>query len=229
MEAHFETEKGASFVLGGIPDVKNKTVKYAVKVPKVLSFLAKGDFNAEVKGLEAFPEDEWPPIAVTHFAFQIMIFFGVIMMFIGAIYLYSFFFKKEWLSKNWLLKTFFIATPFGYIALEAGWTVTEVGRQPWIIYGVMKTIDAVTPMPGIQYSFYFFTFVFISLSVVLMFLIGRQIKMVPRLYDPTDALFNDKNRKNDLHCNRLFMVIHLSVYYLRRSRFRCRHCRIIYQ
>lgn len=166
-----------------------------MKVPKVLSFLAKGDFNAEVKGLEAFPEDEWPPIAVTHFAFQIMIFFGVIMMFIGAIYLYSFFFKKEWLSKNWLLKTFFIATPFGYIALEAGWTVTEVGRQPWIIYGVMKTIDAVTPMPGIQYSFYFFTFVFISLSVVLMFLIGRQIKMVPRLYDPTDALFNDKKQK----------------------------------
>ena len=93
------------------------------------------------------------------------------------------------------MKTFFIATPFGYIALEAGWTVTEVGRQPWIIYGVMKTIDAVTPMPGIQYSFYFFTFVFISLSVVLMFLIGRQIKMVPKLYDPTDALFNDKNRK----------------------------------
>ena len=195
MEAHFETEKGASFVLGGIPDVKNRTVKYAVKVPKVLSFLAKGDFNAEVKGLEAFPEDEWPPIAVTHFAFQIMIFFGVIMMFIGAVYLYSFFFKKEWLSKNWLLKTFFIATPFGYIALEAGWTVTEVGRQPWIIYGVMKTIDAVTPMPGIQYSFYFFTFVFISLSVVLMFLIGRQIKMVPKLYDPTDALFNDKKQK----------------------------------
>ncbi|MDE5450770.1 cytochrome ubiquinol oxidase subunit I, partial [Elizabethkingia meningoseptica] len=68
-------------------------------------------------------------------------------------------------------------------------------RQPWIIYGVMKTIDAVTPMPGIQYSFYFFTFVFISLSAILMFLIGRQIKMVPRLYDPTDALFNDKNQK----------------------------------
>lgn len=104
------------------------------------------------------------------------------------------------------MKTFFIATPFGYIALEAGWTVTEVGRQPWIIYGVMKTIDAVTPMPGIQYSFYFFTFVFISLSVVLMFLIGRQIKMVPKLYDPTDALFNDKNRKNDLHCNRLLWL-----------------------
>lgn len=165
-----------------------------MKVPKVLSFLAKGDFNAEVKGLEAFPEDEWP-YSSNPFCIPDYDLFGVIMMFIGAIYLYSFFFKKEWLSKNWLLKTFFIATPFGYIALEAGWTVTEVGRQPWIIYGVMKTIDAVTPMPGIQYSFYFFTFVFISLSVVLMFLIGRQIKMVPKLYDPTDALFNDKKQK----------------------------------
>jgi cytochrome bd-type quinol oxidase subunit 1 len=68
-----------------------------------------------------------------------------------------FFFKKEWLIQKLAIKNIFIATPFGYIALEAGWTVTEVGRQPWIIYGIMRTVDAVTPMPGIQYSFYFFT------------------------------------------------------------------------
>jgi cytochrome d ubiquinol oxidase subunit I len=78
-----------------------------------------------------------------------MIFFGVVMIIIGMVYLYAFIFKKEWLPKTGF-KTFLYATPFGYIALEAGWTVTEVGRQPWIIYGIMRTADAVTPMP--EYS-----------------------------------------------------------------------------
>ncbi|NAW50079.1 cytochrome ubiquinol oxidase subunit I [Elizabethkingia argentiflava] len=192
MEAHFETEKGASFIIGGIPDVDSQTVKYGIKVPKLLSFLAKGDFNAEIKGLNHFPKDVWPPVVITHFAFQIMIFFGILMVLIGILYLYAYFFRPNWLYKNWLLKIFALASPFGYIALEAGWTVTEVGRQPWIIYGIMRTVDAVTPMPGIQYSFYFFSAIFLTLSVILIFLIWRQIKMVPRLYDPTDPLFNQK-------------------------------------
>lgn len=196
MEAHFETEKGASFVLGGIPDVENEQIKYAIKVPKVLSFLVDGDFNSEVKGLKDFPKDLWPPVAIVHYAFQIMIFFGMVMMGIGALYLIALYFKKDWLQKNWLLKLFVIATPFGYIALEAGWTVTEVGRQPWIIYGVMKTIDAVTPMPGIQYSFYFFSLVFMSLALILALLLSRQIKMVPKLYDPTDPNYNPKKKKS---------------------------------
>lgn len=194
MEAHFDTEKGASFVIGGIPDVENEQIKYAIKVPKLLSFLAWGDFDAEVKGLKDFPKDHWPPVAVVHYAFQIMIFFGSVMMAIGGLYLIASFWKKQWLTKTWFLKIFVAAIPFGYIALEAGWTVTEVGRQPWIIYGIMKTIDAVTPMPGIQYSFYFFTLVFLSLSLVIIFLLLRQIKMVPKLYDPTDPNYNPKNQ-----------------------------------
>jgi cytochrome d ubiquinol oxidase subunit I len=78
---------------------------------------------------------------------------------------------------------FVIAVPLGYIAIEAGWIVTEVGRQPWIISGVMLTRDAVTPMPGIVYSFYIFTAVYISLALIVAFLLHRQIKMVPVLYD----------------------------------------------
>lgn len=193
MESHFKTEKGASFILGGIPDEKSEQVKYAIKIPKLLSFLAYGDFNAEVKGLDSVDRSLWPPVAIVHFAFQIMIFFGSVIMAISVAYLYLFFFKKKKVTQNWLLKLFVLATPFGYIALEAGWTVTEVGRQPWIIYGIMKTIDAVTPMPGIQYSFYFFTAVFLSLSLIIIFLLVRQIKMVPYLYDPEDPNFNAKN------------------------------------
>lgn len=196
MEAHFHTEKGAAFVVGGIPDEENMQLKYAIKIPKVLSFLVSSNFNSEVKGLEEFPRDEWPPVAVVHYAFQIMIFFGMVMMGIGAIYLLARYWKKNWLEKRWLYKLFVIAIPFGYIALEAGWTVTEVGRQPWIIYGIMKTADAVTPMPGIQYSFYFFTLIFISLSLIILFLLKRQLKMVPYQYDPSDPLYQTKSKKS---------------------------------
>ncbi|MBO6212706.1 cytochrome ubiquinol oxidase subunit I [Algoriella sp.] len=186
MEAHFKTEKSAAFVLGGIPDEENMKLDYALKIPGVLSFLVHSDFNTEVKGLEEFPRDEWPPVAIVHYAFQIMIAFGMLMMAIAVIFLIAHFFKKEWLSKRWFYKMFMIATPFGYIALEAGWTVTEVGRQPWIIYGIMRTVDSITPMPGIQYSFYIFTFVFITLSIILVFLMNRQIQMVAKLYDTED-------------------------------------------
>lgn len=186
MEAHFKTEESASFVLGGIVDESKEEIRYAIKVPGVLSFLVHSDFKTPVKGLEEFPKDEWPPVAVVHYAFQIMITFGMLMMGIAVIYLIAQFFKKDWRTKRWFYKLFMIATPFGYIALEAGWTVTEVGRQPWIIYGIMRTVDSITPMPGIQYSFYIFTFVFITLSIILVFLMNRQIQMVAKLYDPED-------------------------------------------
>ncbi|WP_353166877.1 cytochrome ubiquinol oxidase subunit I [Empedobacter brevis] len=186
MEAHFKTEESAAFVLGGIVNEEKEEIKYAVKVPGVLSFLVHSDFKTPVKGLEEFPKDEWPPVAIVHYAFQIMITFGMLMMGIAIIYLIAHFFKKEWRTKRWFYKLFMVATPFGYIALEAGWTVTEVGRQPWIIYGIMRTVDSITPMPGIQYSFYIFTFVFITLSIILVFLMNRQIQMVAKLYDPED-------------------------------------------
>ena len=81
------------------------------------------------------------------------------------------------------MKLFVASIPTGFVALEAGWVVTEVGRQPWIIQGVMRTKDAVTPIPGIAYSFYLFTAIYISLSIVVIFLLYRQIRMVPKLYD----------------------------------------------
>jgi len=183
MEAHFHTEKGASLVIGGIPDTATKTVDYAIKIPKALSFMATGDFNGEVKGLDKFPKKDQPPILVTHFAFQIMVGLGMAMLFLALIYFIAIFKKRSWYDSKWLLKLFVIATPLGFIALEAGWTVTEVGRQPWIIYGIMRTADAVTPMPGIKYSFYLFTAVYISLAFIVSLLLFRQITMVGKLYD----------------------------------------------
>jgi cytochrome bd ubiquinol oxidase subunit I len=182
MEAHFHTEAPASLVIGGIPDEENKKVDYAIRVPGMLSFLVHSNFTGEVKGLDAIPEAEHPPVMVTHFAFQIMVGIGVLMMALSAILFISIR-RKSWLGKRWFLKLFVVATPLGFLAVEAGWTVTEVGRQPWIIYGIMRTADAVTPMPGIAYSFYLFLAIYLILTLVVVFLLYRQIKMVPILYD----------------------------------------------
>ncbi|MCF0070991.1 cytochrome ubiquinol oxidase subunit I [Dyadobacter sp. CY261] len=185
MEAHFHTEKSASLLVGGIPNEEKKEVDYAIKLPGFLSFLAHGNFEAEVTGLDRIPEENHPPVAITHYAFQIMVGMGMAMMLIAVLYFAALWKKRKWLQEPWLLKLFALATPLGFIAVEAGWTVTEVGRQPWIIYGIMRTADAVTPMPGIAYSFYLFTAIYASLAVFVVFMLYRQIKMVGVLYDAT--------------------------------------------
>ncbi|MDU0371968.1 cytochrome ubiquinol oxidase subunit I [Hymenobacter endophyticus] len=190
MEALFHTEKPASLVLGGIPDEKTQRVNYAIKIPGMLSFLAHGNFTQEVQGLDRVPVADRPPVLIPHLAFQLMVGLGTLMMGIGVLYLLARWRKKAWLQSRWLLQLFVVATPAGFLAVEAGWTVTEVGRQPWIINGVMRTADAVTPMPGIAYSFYIFSAVYVSLSFMVVFLLSRQIRMVPELYDveaPTSA------------------------------------------
>lgn len=188
MEAHYHTEAAAPLILGGIPDDETQEVKYAVKLPGMLSFMVHSDFNTPVTGLDKIPENDRPPVAVTHFAFQIMVGLGMLMLFISLLYFLALWKKRSWLEGKWLMKLFVLATPMGFIAVEAGWTVTEVGRQPWIINGIMRTVDAVTPMPGIVYSFYIFTAVYISLSLIVTFLLYRQIKMVGRLYDVSPAV-----------------------------------------
>ncbi|WP_029276281.1 cytochrome ubiquinol oxidase subunit I [Pedobacter borealis] len=183
MEALYKTEKPAPLLIGGIVNEKDKTVKGAIEISGALSFLAHGDFRAEVKGLDQIPENEHPPVAITHYAFQIMVGIGTLLLLVSLTYFFTLFKKKPLTEKRWLLKLFVVAIPLGYIALEAGWVVTEVGRQPWIIYGIMRTKDAVTPMPGIAYSFYIFSAIYVSLSIIVTFLLYRQIKMVPVLYN----------------------------------------------
>lgn len=183
MEAHFKTEPYSPLIIGGVPDVKNKKVDYAIELPGMLSFMVHDDFKTPVKGLDQIPVKDQPPVAVTHYAFQLMVALGMLMMGLGVLYLIALWKKRAWFDKQWFLKLFIWATPIGFIAVEAGWTVTEVGRQPWIIQGVMRTADAVTPMPGIGYSFFLFTAVYFTLSLAVIFLLYRQIKMVPQLYD----------------------------------------------
>ena len=182
MEALYKTSKPADLVIGGIPNDKEERVDYALHLPGFLSFLAHGDFNAEVTGLDRFPKEDRPPVLVTHLAFQVMIGIGMFLALVSLLFLLFHFRWNHQLHRRWWLKLVAFTTPLGFIAVEAGWTVTEVGRQPWIIYGVMRTKDAVSPMPGLQYSFYLITAVYILLSLVLVWLMKRQIATIEQFY-----------------------------------------------
>jgi len=142
-----------------------------------------GNTNTEIKGLDQWTAADQPPVVITHIAFQVMVGLGMFMLGVSLLYFYTLIRRRVLVNTMWLLKLFVVTTPFGFLAVEAGWTVTEVGRQPWILYGIMKTRDAVTPMPGIQYTFYLFSAVYFSLALFVGWLLYRQIKMVPVLYD----------------------------------------------
>ena len=178
MEALFETQERAPLLIGGIPDVENRQVNYAIEIPAALSFLAYSDLDAEVKGLEEFPESEWPPVKVVHVAFQIMVACGGFMALVALLYSWSAYRKKDWFSSSKGLALVALCTPLGFLAIEAGWTVTEVGRQPWIIYGIMKTADAVTPMPGVIGPFILFMAIYAFLTVVVTWLMLRHMRAV---------------------------------------------------
>jgi cytochrome bd ubiquinol oxidase subunit I len=186
MEALFVTGTHVPLLIGGIPDAKKERVLYGIEVPGMLSFMIAGSTNAEVKGLDQFPKEDRPPVLITHLAFQIMLALGIVMFGISILYFFVLWKKRNFEKNSWLLRLFAFATPLGFLAVEAGWTVTEVGRQPWILHGILRTKDAVTPMPGIQYTFYLFTAVYISLAFVVILLLYRQIKMVPVIYDLTE-------------------------------------------
>lgn len=181
-ESHFRTGKGAPLIVGGIPDAEAGEVRYGLEIPGALSFLAHGDFGAEVKGLEEFPREDWPPLAPVHFAFQIMVGCGMALAGLSLAFLLLLKRRPRLLLGRPFLVLAVLATPLGFIALEAGWVVTEVGRQPWIIYGIMRTADAVTPMPGLVWPFLVFTAVYLFLSATVTWLLLRHILAVERDY-----------------------------------------------
>ncbi|HEY4195911.1 MAG TPA: cytochrome ubiquinol oxidase subunit I [Mucilaginibacter sp.] len=179
MEAHFKTRPNSPLIIGGIPDVQHQKVNNAIQIPGMLSFMVYENWHTPVKGLDQIPKEDQPPVPVVHYAFQVMVGLGMLMMGISLLYFYGVYKKREPFSKVWFLRIFAAATPIGFLAVEAGWTVTEVGRQPWVIQGIMRTSEAVTPMPGIYYSFGLFVLVYISLALAVLFLLIRHIRMLP--------------------------------------------------
>jgi cytochrome bd ubiquinol oxidase subunit I len=183
LEAHFKTEAGAALNIGGIPDVDTGETNYAIKIPYGLSLLAFHDPHATVKGLNDFPRDQWPNTLIVHTAFQLMVGLGTLMALISLWGAFLWWRKRSLPDGKWFLRSLVIAAPAGMLAIEAGWTVTEVGRQPWIIYGVMRTSEAVTPMPGLVIPFVVFTLLYVFLAVVVAWLLFRQVAQSPRVRD----------------------------------------------
>ena len=165
MEALVETQRGAPLNVGGVIDI-----------PRGLSLLAFHDADAEVKGLAAFPRDEWPPVAPVRVGFQVMVMLGTLMALVcvwAAVVVVR---GGDIAAQRPLLAALAVLTPAGFIATEAGWTVTEVGRQPWIISGVLRTADAVTPMPGLSVPMALFALLYIGLGAIVAALITSLVR-----------------------------------------------------
>jgi cytochrome d ubiquinol oxidase subunit I len=184
LEGQFETEQGAPLRIGGIPDESAGVTRYAIRIPYGLSILAYSDPKATVKGLKDFPAEARPPVAIVHISFQIMVACGVAMMGIALWSMWRWWRARRkrspsWLDSKWFLRALILAAPLGFIAIETGWVVTEVGRQPWIIYGVMRTSEAVTPVHGLVVPFVTFTILYIFLAAITVWLLLRQVAASP--------------------------------------------------
>jgi cytochrome d ubiquinol oxidase subunit I len=185
MEAQFETERGAPLRIGGIVDVEEQETRYAIEIPKLLSFLAFEDFNAEVRGLEEFPQDQLPPVPIVHYSFQVMLAIGFFLLFVSLWFWFRVWRRKEINPSKAQLLAIAATLPLGFIAIEAGWFVTEFGRQPWIIWQIMRTSEGVTPREGIFAVFLVFVLVYLAISAGLMLLLYRSRERHPQIGDWT--------------------------------------------
>lgn len=169
MEVVEHTTRGAPITIGGIPTADG--LRYAIKIPKVLSILVALDPNAEVRGLDAVPPADRPPVAATHLSFDAMVASATFMLAValawgvGAL-------RRRAVSRA-LALAIAIAGPVALIALEAGWFVTEFGRQPWIAVGLQRTSDAVTLAPNLDLAFYGFSLIYVVLGVTCGWLLHR--------------------------------------------------------
>jgi cytochrome bd ubiquinol oxidase subunit I len=148
MELHWKTQAQAPIFLFAVPDEKNERNSIEIgRLPGLLSFLGYHDFNAVVTGLKDIPKDERPPLLPTFFSFRIMVFLGTLFPLLTLI---GIFLRKRLLESRWYLWVMLFAIPLPYLAMEMGWVLAEVGRQPWIVYGLLKTAHAASPVAHVQ-------------------------------------------------------------------------------
>lgn len=177
VEGLFVTQRGAPLSIGGLPDPATQTTRLALRIPSGLSLLATHDLNGEVRGLDDFPPDQWPPTLITHVAFQIMVGTASLMALVGVWYAWAWWRARRggisWTQRRGLLPGLVLTSPLGFVALEAGWIVTEVGRQPWAVYGVLRTAEVVTPASGVGASLAEFVLLYLGLMLTLVFVLRR--------------------------------------------------------
>ncbi|WP_320007647.1 cytochrome ubiquinol oxidase subunit I [Maridesulfovibrio sp.] len=181
MEALWDTaENGAPMYLLSVPDEKNETNAVELfGIPGGLSFLAFNSFDAPVKGLKEWPKEDRPPVTVTFLAFRIMVGLGTLF---PILCIWGWMNRKKLIENKLYLRIMLFAIPLPYIAMWAGWAVAEVGRQPWIVYGMMKTTDAVSPIATSQVAFSFIalTTLYTLLGAAEIFLLAKFARRGPQ-------------------------------------------------
>ncbi len=183
MEGHYETYAGAPLILFGIPDDEAETTRYALEIPKLGSFILTHSWNGEVKGLKAWPKEERPPAEVVFWSFRVMVAIGFAMVAIGLWSLWCRY-RGRLFQDRWLLRAAVAMGPLGFVAVIAGWITTEVGRQPYTVYGLLRTSESLSPLeaPAVGASFLAFLVVYTVVFGVGIFYI---LRLMARKGDPS--------------------------------------------
>jgi cytochrome d ubiquinol oxidase subunit I len=182
MEGDFQTRSGAPLRIGGLPDVRTRQTNYAIEIPDALSLLAFHSPHATVDGLDKTPREDWPNVLVVHLAFQFMVGIGTLLVCVALLAAWRAWRHGPLIESRRFLQLLVVCTPLGFVALESGWMVTELGRQPWIIYHIMKTSQAVTTMPGLTTPLVVFTALYLILAVIVIWLMSAHV-----IASPSDA------------------------------------------
>jgi cytochrome d ubiquinol oxidase subunit I len=189
MEGQFKTERGAPLQIGGIPDAAAHETRFAIRIPYLLSFLSFENIHAEVRGLDAFPAGDEPAVLPVHLCFDTMVGSGSLLFLIAAWWAATTSFGKRAPGRG-LGRALVCSGFLAFVAMEAGWMVTEEGRQPWIATGFLRTADAVTTAPALDIAFYGFTLLYFLLALTLVYLLLRihgDDKIEPPLGSPAQA------------------------------------------
>ncbi len=174
MEGVIKTQAGVPIKLGGLVDPNTGEIKYALEIPYGLSFLAYDNLHAVIKGLDQVPREDWPNIGIVHLSFDGMVGSGFFIMLVALVFWALYWLRKRAFPQNrFLLWGIVLAGPLSFLAIELGWMVTEIGRQPWTIYRYLRTRDAVTTAPFLNISFATFSLIYVLLAVALIWLLLR--------------------------------------------------------
>ncbi len=176
MEGIYHTVRGAPVNLGGIPVDSEQRVVGAIEIPNLLSVLAAFDPNAEVRGLDTFPPNDRPNPVVVHLSFDTMVGLGMLIGLAAALFWFLYIYRRRMPTWRPLLRLIAVTGPASVVAMEAGWFVTEFGRQPWIVYGILRTSEAATTAPALGPTFLIFFAIYIGLAATTARLLLVQAK-----------------------------------------------------
>lgn len=202
LEGRWDTEKGAPLTLFAIPNLKEERNDYAIEIPKLGSLILAHSFDAEIKGLKSVPASERPYMPTSFYAFRLMVGIGLLFIFIGLVSLYLRVRNKLY-DSNWFLKLCIFTSPLGFVAVISGWFVTETGRQPWIINGLVKTADMVSPILAhdVLVTLISFMIIYFLLLFSFIFYLLREVKkgplLAPTVKPVTHELSKDKEHAQE--------------------------------